>query len=293
MASMNDPVVVLDGTGIGTVRCSNNDNGDNSASSSSSSSSAQITFNALGHPRGAYADIIGGGLVRLYSTDIGPSMEGSSGSGSIYPEGFTLQISRAIVKCPYSAGDASLTSPSSVDANQGAAYNAGDVLITGKCGNGVQFSAKDIVEPFQLDGTFTGNILCNSSTTQLTDICPALTGRDSDGDGIDDSCDPTPFLDLDGDGVGNERYELDNCPSVYNPDQSDRDRNNIGDVCDLHPATATLMDPDEDFVGDQGGEIDNCPDTYNPDQRDIDYDGIGEMCDPHLLLRQSILDSNL
>ena len=208
-------------------------------------------------------------------------MEGSSGSGSIYPEGFTLQISRAIVKCPAGYAPLTFSSSSSVDSNQGAAYNAGDVLITGKCGNGVQFSVKDIVEPFQLDGTFMGNILCNSSTTQLTDICPALTGRDSDGDGIDDSCDPTPFLDLDGDGVGNERYELDNCSSLYNPDQSDRDKNEIGDVCDLHPATATLMDPDEDFVGDQGGEIDNCPDTYNPDQRDIDHDGIGEMCDPH------------
>ena len=275
-SSKTDPVVVLDGTGKGTVRCSNNDNGNNPTSSSSSS--AQITFNALGHPRGAYADIIGGGLVRLYSSDIGISMEGSSGSGSIYPEGFTLQIGRAIVKCP--AEGSSLTSSSTVDSNQGAAYNIGDVLIIGKCGSGVQFSAKDIVEPFQLDGTFKGDILCNKSTMQLRDICPALTGRDSDGDGIDDSCDPSPFLDLDGDGVGNERDELDNCPSVYNPDQSDRDRNHIGDVCDLHPASAKLMDPDKDFVGDQGGEMDNCPDTYNPDQMDTDHDGIGEACDP-------------
>jgi hypothetical protein len=227
-------------------------------------------------------------MVRLYSTDIGTtsganiSMEGSSGSGSIYSEGFTLQIGRAIVKCPFSAEDASLTSSpaSSVDANQSATYNVGDILIIGKCGNGVQFSAKDISEPFQLDGTFRGDVLfCISSTVQLTDICPALTGRDSDGDSIDDSCDPTPFLDLDGDGVGNEPYELDNCPSVYNPDQSDSDRNDIGDVCDLHPPGT--IDPDEDFVGDQRGEIDNCPDTYNPDQRDIDHDGIGEVCDPH------------
>jgi hypothetical protein len=263
-----DPIMVLDGTGEGTFTCGNEDSDNSISPSSSSSAAAQISFNALGYPRGTHADIIGGGIVKLYSNDI--SMEGSTGSGSIDSEAFTLQIDRAIVKCPFSA---SLTP-------------VGDVLITGKCGNSVQFSAKDIAEPFQFDGTFRGDVLCISSTghpsnVQLTDICPALTGRDSDGDGIDDSCDPTPFLDLDGDGVGDEREELDNCPSVYNPDQSDRDRNEIGDVCDLHPPGSGLMDPDKDFMGDQQGEMDNCPDTYNPDQKDIDHDGIGEVCDPH------------
>lgn len=115
-------MVVLDGTGKGTIKCSNNDNGDNS-SSSSSSSAAQITFKASGYPRGTSADIIGGGTVRLYSIDIGTTrganvtMEGSTGSGSIYSEGFTLQIDRAVVKYLFSAEDASLTSSASAPVN--------------------------------------------------------------------------------------------------------------------------------------------------------------------------------
>ena len=50
--------------------------------------------------------------------------------------------------------------------NQSAAYNIGDVLIDGKCGNGVQFSAKDITEPFQLDGPFRGEVLCMSQANR-------------------------------------------------------------------------------------------------------------------------------
>jgi hypothetical protein len=282
-----NPVVALDGTGKGTITCSNNES-DNS-SSSSSSSSAQITLKALGYPRGTYADIIGGDIARLYSTDIGTtgganiSMEGSTGSGSIYSEGFTLQIEKAIVKCPsYSIEDSSLSSAdaASLVSNQNEAYYymLGDVLISGKCGNSVQFFAKDITQPFQLDGTFRGDVLCVTSPVKLTDICSARTGRDSDGDSIDDICDPTPFPDFDGDNIGDQRYELDNCPSLYNPDQSDRERNGIGDACDLYPLG--LADPDGDFVGDRPDEKDNCPYKYNPDQKDKDHDGIGDQCDP-------------
>jgi hypothetical protein len=281
-SSRADPKVVLEGTGIGTTKCSNNDIVENS----SSATVAQITFKALGFPKGNYADIIGGSSVNLYSTDIGTtsgagiSMKGASGSGSIYPEGFTLQIGNAIVTCPPPATErVSLASPPAIESNQNAAYNLGDVSITGKCGDGVQFSAKDTAEPFQIEGDFRGDVLCISSTGELADICPALTGRDSDGDGIDDSCDPTPYLDLDGDGIGDQRYEKDNCSSMYNPDQSDRNRNDIGDVCELN--LPRLTDADGDFIGDQEGEIDNCPYTYNPDQIDIDHDGIGEICDPH------------
>jgi PKD repeat protein len=49
---------------------------------------------------------------------------------------------------------------------------------------------------------------------------------------------------------------VDNCPSVYNPDQKDSDLDGIGDACD------------------------NCPSNYNPDQADVDHDGIGDACDP-------------
>ena len=44
-------------------------------------------------------------------------------------------------------------------------------------------------------------------------------------------------VDFDGDGIPNA---LDNCPSVFNPDQADRDGNGIGDVCDVGGALVDL-----------------------------------------------------
>jgi len=74
-------------------------------------------------------------------------------------------------------------------------------------------------------------------------------------------CDQTKFtasilinsnIDSDNDGIGNG---TDNCPNVYNPNQTDTDLDAVGDICD------------------------NCPDDYNPGQEDIDSDGIGDACD--------------
>lgn len=45
---------------------------------------------------------------------------------------------------------------------------------------------------------------------------------------------PPSSDDEDGDGFANES---DNCPGVYNPDQTDQDGDLVGDVCDPHPAT--------------------------------------------------------
>ena len=73
--------------------------------------------------------------------------------------------------------------------------------------------------------------------------------------------------DVDGDGISNA---LDNCKYIANPDQADSDSNGIGDVCE------------GTFDGDKDGVIneeDNCPYTYNPDQADEDKDGIGDVCD--------------
>ena len=50
-------------------------------------------------------------------------------------------------------------------------------------------------------------------------------------------------------------HAQDNCINVANPDQNDRDRDNIGDKCD------------------------NCFLIYNPDQKDTDGDGEGDSCD--------------
>ncbi|HEV8702386.1 MAG TPA: VCBS repeat-containing protein [Candidatus Polarisedimenticolia bacterium] len=51
---------------------------------------------------------------------------------------------------------------------------------------------------------------------------------------------------------------IDNCPSLYNPDQADGDLDAIGDLCD------------------------NCPAGYNPAQIDRDNNGTGDVCDPEL-----------
>ena len=51
---------------------------------------------------------------------------------------------------------------------------------------------------------------------------------------------------------------IDNCPSLYNPDQADGDLDAVGDLCD------------------------NCPAAYNPAQVDRNNDGTGDVCDPAL-----------
>jgi hypothetical protein len=116
---------------------------------------------------------------------------------------------------------------------------------------------------------------------------------DTDGDKIVDVLDNCPSVynpdqyDHDGDGVGDD---CDTCVYTANPGQEDTDGDRIGDACDLCPKDKDTMqagnlddrempgyaDADEDGIGDR---CDNCPLRKNPLQEDKDGDGIGDVCD--------------
>ncbi len=87
---------------------------------------------------------------------------------------------------------------------------------------------------------------------------------DGDGDGLGDACDICPTMDIDvevdptlgdddDDGVC---FDVDNCPGISNPEQSDADADDVGDACDPCPADA-LDDVDGDGLC---GDVDPCPD---------------------------------
>ncbi|MBD2859527.1 thrombospondin type 3 repeat-containing protein [Spongiibacter sp. KMU-158] len=75
-------------------------------------------------------------------------------------------------------------------------------------------------------------------------------------------------VDTDQDGIVDSK---DNCRTVANANQSDKDGDGLGDACD------TIDDLDID--GDGISEGDNCPDTANPDQLDSNDNGIGDACE--------------
>lgn len=139
------------------------------------------------------------------------------------------------------------------------------------------------------------------------------------------------------DGVANDDPDADripsgsdNCPSVFNPDQSDVDGNGSGDACELCGATDPT-DSDGDGIPDQcdgcdnrlpdnnGNGVpdacehphdedgdgvpdihDNCPSVSNPDQLDskdggpgggLVVDGVGDACDDATGLDHQMFDS--
>jgi len=122
-------------------------------------------------------------------------------------------------------------------------------------------------------------VVANDSVTGgLSILLNSGPRLDEDGDGIAnrfDSC-----TDSDGDSLGNRGFRsntcpMDLCPSVFDPAQSDRDGDDIGDECD--PCSG---DPLNDFDGDGlCGDVDFCPERSNPGHPDADGDGIPDACD--------------
>jgi hypothetical protein len=84
----------------------------------------------------------------------------------------------------------------------------------------------------------------------------------------------TSEWDEDNDGWGNQ---LDNCPLIDNPAQTDADLDFLGAGCDNNDSVP-VVDKDIDTISNG---YDNCPFAANATQADSDLDNIGDACDPN------------
>ena len=171
---------------------------------------------------------------------------------------------------------ADVASPAAPDSGSGVLAR----LTLAAVGTGA--SPVSLQTPTLWGGTPLGSISVGStSDADVTVVGPC---QDADGDLIDDRVDNCPSVpnfdqtDTDRDGLGNACDSdddndtvpdaSDNCPLVPNPDQRNTDGDGQGDACD--------SDGDNDTVPDAS---DNCPLIANPDQTDGDGDGLGDACD--------------
>lgn len=77
--------------------------------------------------------------------------------------------------------------------------------------------------------------------------------------------------DTDGDGIGDC---TDVCIRTSDPEQGDRDYDDVGDACDECEGGGLDLDGDG-----RCGDRDNCSRVFNPGQEDADFDSAGDACD--------------
>lgn len=121
---------------------------------------------------------------------------------------------------------------------------------------------------------------CDQRHPFICEYSMVSNGDDSDGDSLTNGSDDCPNdigNDVDGDGV----CESDNCPRTFNPDQTDTDGDDLGDVCD--PCVAI----DEDYAGcyDADGVCHCACDSTN----DSDCD-VGDTCGDGIVNNNEVCD---